>query len=525
MGTFINKGNNAFCEIVQGEYVDKTGLIAEINATLNTESRYTCVTRSRRFGKSMAADMLCAYYDKSCDSRDLFDALAIANDASYGKYLNKYPVIYLDITTFVTKYGHDDTLVNHIKEDLTDELLQTYPDITKSPKDDVMDILIKIYDKTHEKFIMIIDEWDAICREYIGDTQKMDDYVKLLRRLFKGNDSKKVFAGAYLTGILPVKRYKTQSALNNFEEYSMVDPAMLAPYFGFTPDEVTELAHKYNADREQLAKWYDGYRLGEEEHIYNPYSVMKAVRRRNYKSYWTATCAYESVADYISMNYDGLKDDIISMIAGGRVHVDTTGFENDPAIIKTKDDVLTILIHLGYLAYDQNQEECYIPNMEVWREMENAVRICDWDIVSKALLNSRKLLDDTIAMDADAVARAIDNVHSEETSILSYNDENSLSCVISIAYYFARNNYIIHRELASGKGFADLVMIPRKNIDKPAIVIELKYNHTTDTAIDQIHQKTYPQKVADYTGDILLVGINYDKDTKLHSCKIEKLEK
>ena len=216
MGTYINKGNNAFCEIVQGEYVDKTGLIAEINATLNTESRYTCVTRSRRFGKSMAADMLCAYYDKSCDSRDLFDALAIANDASYGKYLNKYPVIYLDITTFVTKYGHDDTLVNHIKEDLTDELLQTYPDITKSPKDDVMDILIKIYDKTHEKFIMIIDEWDAICREYIGDTQKMDDYVKLLRRLFKGNDSKKVFAGAYLTGILPVKRYKTQSALNNF---------------------------------------------------------------------------------------------------------------------------------------------------------------------------------------------------------------------------------------------------------------------------------------------------------------------
>ena len=288
---------------------------------------------------------------------------------------------------------------------------------------------------------------------------------------------------------------------------------------------MTELAHKYNADREQLAKWYDGYRLGEEEHIYNPYSVMKAVRRRNYKSYWTATCAYESVADYISMNYDGLKDDIISMIAGGRVHVDTTGFENDPAIIKTKDDVLTILIHLGYLAYDQGQEECYIPNMEVWREMENAVRICDWDIVSKALLNSRKLLDDTIAMDEDAVARAIDNVHSEETSILSYNDENSLSCVISIAYYFARNNYIIHRELASGKGFADLVMIPRKNIDKPAIVIELKYNHTTDTAIDQIHQKNYPQKVADYTGDILLVGINYDKDTKLHSCKIEKLEK
>jgi len=538
MGTYINKGNDGFLSAIESEYVDKTGMIAVINKTLGTEQRYTCVTRCRRFGKTMAAKMLCAYYDKSCDSRSLFEGLNISQpdkevngkmeDKQFEKHLNKYPVICLDITNFTTKYGKDKDIVCHIQEEIISELLTVYPTINRNERDDLMDILVKIVEHTDEKFIFIIDEWDAVCREYDKMPDVIDRYVDLLRRLFKGGSSEFVFAGVYMTGILPIKKYKTQSALNNFEEYSMIDPADLATYFGFTPKEVEVLAKAHGADMEELEKWYDGYRIGDEKSIYNPYSVMKAIKRGKYKSYWSATGAFESVSDYISRNYEGLKDDIIGMLAGERCEVDTTTFENDPAIVRSKDDIFTILIHLGYLSYDWDTEECNIPNKEVAKEMENAVKLCNWDNLNKALESSKRLLRSTLEMDEEAVAKGIELTHDEDTSILSYNDENSLACVLSIAYYYAKNNYIIHRELASGKGFADLVLIPRRNVDSPALVLELKYNKDANAAIDQIKNKNYPAKVMDYTGKILLVGINYDKkgpEGKKHTCKIEKITK
>lgn len=303
----------------------------------------------------------------------------------------------------------------------------------------------------------------------------------------------------------------------------MIDPASLAPFFGFTPSEVQNIAQEYGADMNELKKWYDGYQIGSEPSIYNPYSIMKAVQRRTYKSFWLTTSAYDQIATYIEMNFEGLKDDIISMLAGGRCLVHTSGFSNDMYDVRTKDDVFTVLIHLGYLAYDAEEEECYIPNKEVSMEMSNAIRSRNWK-VAKALDDSKKLLRATLAADEEAVAAGIDRAHDENTSILSYNDENSLACVLSIAYYHANNDYVIHRELASGKGFADLVFLPRKNVDKPAMVVELKYNHDADAAIDQIKRKEYTSKVLEYTGEILLVAINYDKQTKLHSCKIERVE-
>lgn len=520
MGTYINKGNSAFSDIVSSDYVDKSGLIAEINDTLNTERRFSCVTRCRRFGKSMAAKMLCAYYDKSCDSRELFKGLQIENDPSFEKYLNKYFVISVDITIFTTKFRNDKNIVQLLQQSLIGDLLNEFTDIQQDALDDLMDILIKIHNKTRQKFVIIIDEWDAIMREFDG-TETADEYADLLRRLFKGQDSVEVFAGAYLTGILPIKKYNTQSALNNFEEYSMVAPAGLAPFFGFTPSEVEALAEKFNADMDELRNWYDGYRIGKEECIYNPYSVMKAARRHEYISYWTNTGAYDSISTYIQMNFDGLKDDIIGMLGGAHCYVQTIGFINDLKVIRSKDDVLTVLIHLGYLSYDMDNEECYIPNREVRMEMEQAVKKTDWSQITYIIEQSKKLLESTLRGDAQAVARAIDQAHDENTSILSYNDENSLSCVISIAYIFARNNYIFHREYATGKGYADIVLVPRKNIQSPALVIELKYNRTANTAIDQIKQKQYPDKLAEYTGDVLLVGISYDREGKTHACEIE----
>lgn len=524
MGTFINKGNQAFRSIRNGEYVDKTGMISVINSTLNTEFRYSCVTRCRRFGKSMAAEMLRAYYDESCNSLALFQDLEISRHEDFLTHLNKYPVIYLDITSFTTKYPHDQNIAACIQKDLMADILATYPDIRPAENDDLMDILMKAHALTGKQFIMIIDEWDAICREFTPDTHGMDPYITLLRRLFKGTDSKELFAGVYLTGILPIKKYKTESALNNFFEYSMVDPAALAGYFGFLPSEVDQLARKYDVDPDQLKDWYDGYRIGSEPSVYNPYSVMTALMRRKIASYWSRTGAYENVSTYIQMNFDGLKDDIVRMLSGGRCSVNTTRFQNDISAIRSKDDVLTTLIHLGYLSYDYTDSTCHIPNREVGLELAGAVEETGWTNLAKALKESENLLKATLSGDCDAVAKGIDAAHDEHTSILSYNDENSLSCVLSIAYYYARNNYIIHREMATGKGFADLVLIPRRNVSSPALVIELKVDAATETAIDQIRRKNYPAKVSEYTGNILLVGITYDRQTKTHRCVIETFQ-
>ncbi len=522
MGIYINIGNEGFRSARNSEYVDKSGLIAVINNTLETEKRFTCVTRCRRFGKSMAAKMLCAYYDRSCDSRSLFADLTIAHDPSFDKHLNKYPVIYLDVTNFTTRETPIGEVVALIQKEVKAEILSVYPDTVVEADDDLMAVLTKVADHYQEKFIMIIDEWDAICREASEDREAMDRYVKLLRRLFKGSNSGQVFAGVYMTGILPIKKYKTESALNNFTEYSMVDPRRLDRYFGFTNEEVKGLAKKYGTDFDELEKWYDGYQIGNQPSMFNPNSVIQAIDSDWCSSYWGKTGTYDAVADYIQMNYDGLKDDIILMLGGGRCRVNTTKFRNDISTIQSRDDVLTVLIHLGYLSYDRRAGECYVPNYEVSEEMSNAVEETNWNNVANALRQSRQLLQATLDGDEEAVARGVDAAHDENTSILSYNNENSLACVLSIAYYYARNDYIIHREYPSGKGFADLVLIPRKNVDSPAIVLELKYDKDADSAIDQIKQKQYPDKVKEYADRLLLVAISYDKKQKKHQCIIEK---
>ena len=531
MGTYINIGNVGFQSARNGEYVDKSGLIAVVNSTLFTERRFGCVTRCRRFGKSMAAKMLYAYYDHSCDSRSLFSDLSIAHDPSFEKHLNKYPAIYLDMTDFVSRYKGDD-IVDKIDAALLADVSKAYPEVLVEKDDDLMDYLLRVSEAKQQQFVFIIDEWDAICREFASGTKAMDAYVGWLRRMFKSQQAMRVFACAYMTGILPIKKYKTESALNNFQEYSMVEPRKMGKYFGFTKDEVHVLAEKHGMDFDELLKWYDGYQIGDETSMFNPNSVMQAIDSGRCRSFWAATGAFDAVAGYINMNFDGLKDDIIYMLAGGRCKVNPTKFQNDMSIIRSKDDALTVLIHLGYLSYSWQKSECYIPNKEVAGEMVNAVEDNNWTEVVKALNASEQLLQATLDGDEETVARGIEAAHDENTSILSYNNErstygrsasaeNSLACVLSIAYYYAKNDYVMHRELATGKGFADMVLIPRKNVDSPAIVLELKVNKDADTAISQILRKDYPAKLQEYTDRLLLVGINYDRQTKQHTCRIE----
>jgi hypothetical protein len=371
--------------------------------------------------------------------------------------------------------------------------------------------------------VIIIDEWDCLFRDDKSDTKVQERYINLLRGLFKGNSSKKFLALAYITGILPIKRYNSESALNNFDEYTMTNPATLAKYIGFTEDEVKTLCQEYNMDYDEVMSWYDGYSFRGAEHICGPNSVVKAMRRGECSNYWSQTVAYNSLVTYITMNFDGLRDAIVEALGGNRIKVKVRTYENDMTSFKRKDDVLTALIHLGYLAYDTETEEAYIPNKEVRMCFEDTLEDTGWDEVIQAVNNSERLLWATLAGDEEEVAEQIDECHMQNTSILKYNDENSLASCITLAYYTARKEYTIIRELPAGYGFADMVFVPKPGVTKPAMIVELKWNKKAETAITQIKEQKYIKALEGYKGEVVLVGISYEKkgEDKKHSCVIE----
>lgn len=524
MGKYINIGNAEFESVRKDEYVDKSMLIAYVNSVLGSQSKFLCVSRARRFGKSLAAKMLCAYYDQSCDSHALFRDLKIANDPSYEKHLNKYPVIYLDVASCMTRRSlRGKNIVDVMNDELMDEIAQSYPEIDFTRDHDVIDRLYTAAKTLGKRFIMIIDEWDAICRDE-DNAALMDEYVVWLRNLFKSNLADHAFAGVYMTGILPIKQYNTESALNNFVEFSMINPGRLAGYFGFTKDEVQALCKKHKQDVDEIKRWYDGYRMGDVQEVYNPFAVMRAIDQGKITGYWTSTTTYESLKRYISMNFEGLRDSVVELLAGNEVRVDVGRFANDVHAVNSRDAVLTLLIHLGYLSYDDDKRTVRIPNYEVQQEFERTIQDGgNWGNLAKLLNQSEQLLADTFAGNADAVAAAIDLAHDSGTSILKYNDENSLACVLRLAYFSALKDFTMIRELPTGKGFADIVLLPNRNVDKPAVVLELKFDKSADAAIAQIKEQRYAGMLLDHVGSVLLVGINYDKKTKKHECVIERL--
>lgn len=525
MGLYVDRGNESYKIALNSKiYIDKTGLLKYTNEVIGTEQNRICVSRPRRFGKSMAADMISAYYDKSCDSKELFDRYCISKAKDYVKHLNQYRVIHLDITMFTTQ-EKTVSITTSIHEQITEELRSIYPGVLDESDRNLPYALAQINDVTGDRFVVIIDEWDAIFRESRYNTQAQKEYVDLLRGLFKSDLSKRFIALAYMTGILPIKKYNSESALNNFDEFTMTSPAMLAEYVGFTEEEVKGLCKEYGMDFEEARRWYDGYAFPRISHVYSPNSVVKAMLRGEFSNYWTSTVAYESLKNYISMNYDGLKDVIIKLLAGSRCRVNINTYENDMTSFKSKDDVLTMLIHLGYLAYDSTGREVYIPNEEVGEAFVQAVESSGWTTVARAIQKSEALLTATWNQEEDKVAAGIDEVHEANTSIFAYNDENALSCVITLAYYHAINEYTLVREMPAGKGYADIVFLPRKYLDKPAMIVELKYNQSAEGAIRQIKEKRYGDVFRGYEGKVLLVGINYDKETKKHSCMIEEWEK
>ncbi|MGN0622069.1 MAG: AAA family ATPase, partial [Porcipelethomonas sp.] len=343
--------------------------------------------------------------------------------------------------------------------------------------------------------------------------------LDFLRNLLKNQS---YVALAYMTGILPIKKYGEHSAINMFTEISMTNARELAEFTGFTESEVKELCTQYNMSFDETKRWYDGYNL-KGISIYNPRSVVMSMTGHDFDNYWTSTETYEALKVYIQMNFDGLRDTVVQLLAGEKKTIDTTTFTNDMVTFNTKDDVLTLLVHLGYLTYYFDTKEISIPNYEISEQFASTIKLMGWSEVADSLKISDELLKATLDCNEEKVAELIEQVHQDNTSILKYNDENSLACVISLAYYSARKSYTVERELPAGKGFADLVFKPRKNCHSPALIIELKYDMSAEGAIEQIKNKQYADCLKDYSGEILLVGVNYDKHSKKHSCRIESI--
>ena len=521
MGIFLNPDNTNFQEAINSKiYVDKTGMISELNQVIRTEQKHVCISRPRRFGKSMAANMLVAYYSRGCDSRELFKNYKIANDTSFEQHLNRYNVIHINMTEFV-KPGNIQETINYLHRVLLHELKRENADVDCFDWNNLVLVLKTIFSEKRIPFIFIIDEWDCIFREHKNDADAQRDYLIFLRDLLKDQS---YVALTYMTGILPIKKYGEHLALNMFTEISMTNPREYAEFTGFTEDEVKALCERFQMSYEETKRWYDGYDL-KGISIYNPRSVVMSMTGHDYDNYWTLTERYDLLKDYIQMNPDGLQDTIIELLAGEKVKIDTTTFTNDMVTFQSADDVLTLLVHLGYLTYDFTTKEVSIPNNEIAEQFAGTIRNMDWSEVTQLLKRSDDLLKATLRCDAETVADLIEQCHQDNTSILSYNDENSLSCVISLAYYAARKDYFMIRELPTGKGYADIIFLPRKNRNVPALVIELKWDQTTDTSIQQIRQKQYTGSLTEYSGNILLVGINYDKKEKQHTCLIEEVQK
>lgn len=523
MGIYLNPGNDLMKRAVSSRiYVDKSLLLRELNALVNTNDSFVCVSRPRRFGKTMASAMIAAYYSKGCDSRELFAPLKISADKSFEQHLNKYNVIQLDLNAFLKRTGRSPDMMKIVTDTVVKEMIKAFPNVEIAEDDSLENAIIKAWAQTGESFVILMDEYDVLVREQVPK-QLFESYLDFLSSLFKNSTLKPAIALAYLTGILPIVRDRIQSKMNEFDEYSMLSPVQFAEFTGFTEAETQALCSEYGMDFAECKRWYDGYRLADGIHVYSPKSVVMAMERKKYSSYWTKTAAYESLKLFILMDFEGIKNDVVTMIAGGRVHVNVFKYMNTFTDFYSKDDVFTYLIHLGYLSYDEDTEECFIPNKEIRQEWINSIEDeSDYKEIIEMVNGSRALLERTLQGDSEYIAAELDKAHTRTTNPLTYNNEASFQSAIGLAYFYANSKYTVIKELPTGKGYADVALVPYvPNV--PAVIIELKNARSAESAIAQIKERKYDELLQHYRGDLLFVGINYSPDTKRHECKIEKL--
>jgi hypothetical protein len=526
MGIYLNPSNAGFKKTLAGNiFVDKSMLISELNKFIDSGNQYICVSRPRRFGKTIATNIMCAYYSKGCDSREIFSKLKISKAKNYEQYLNKLNFIKIDVASEYQNANDKNEMLKDLQKKVRDEFQEQYPKIRFVKNETIANCMMKVYKENNETFVIILDEYDCLVRDTFG-THLFADYLEFLNGLFKSDTLRPAIALAYLTGILPIVRDRVQSKLNNFREYTILDAFNLAEFVGFTEQEVKPLCTKYKVDFAQCKKEYDGYAQNGFE-IYNPESVVMCMETKKFGNFWGKTSTYMVITDRLKHNYKGAKEDVIKMLSGEEVKVDVEMYLNTMTDFVSKDDVFTYLIHLGYLAYDNNKFTCRIPNLEVRKEWHRAVStLPEYSKTDEIIKASEELLEQTLLKNSDAVAKALDNTHLHVTSSRNYNIENALAAAVYIAFVHALNYYNCFKELSTGKGFADLVYVPVvKSPEHPAIIIELKINESTGKALQQIQSRQYFDALDNYKGNLLFVAINYDKDTKKHECEITEWEK
>ena len=496
----------------QGVFVDKSMLIGKLNKLIGTNDCYVCITRPRRFGKTVNASMAGAYYTKGFDSSPMFDSLKISQAEDYKKHQNRYNVIYIDFSRTPDVCNNYEEYITYIRECLKEDLSQMYPQLCG--KEYAM--LGKMFRDTNDSFIFILDEWDSIFTKKFMTDDDRDSYLGFLRNLLKDQPYVSL---AYMTGVLPVAKYSSGSELNMFREYNAMNDSVFESYFGFGENEVRELCRK-NTDvsYEELKWWYDGYCLSDGTSLFNPRSVNMALSDGICRNYWTQTGPMNEVAQCVEHNADEVREDIVRMVAGIPVEVKLNGYSAAERELNTRNEILSAMVVYGFLSYHDGKLK--IPNHELMEKFENVLERSSMGEVSMIVRDSAKMLDATLAGNEKEVAEILEKVHDREIPFLQYNDENSLSCVITLCYLAARDRYRVEREAKSGKGFCDYLFLPYRK-DDPAIILELKAGGTCGEALAQIKEKQYI-KSAEKCREVLSAGISYNKK-KMHECKIERV--
>ncbi len=522
----VNVDNASFQMEFDDEYIDKSDLISLTNKFINKSRRFMCVTRPRRFGKSVTVKMLNAYYSRGCDSKALFSDLKIASATDFERHLNQHDVIYLDMTEFADNEENGNKYLENLNTDVVSELKETYKDNFDKDNRYSLPEAIRCLKR---RFIFIIDEWDFVFREYPNNLQLHKKFIDLLRALFKGAGERFVEL-VYMTGILPIARYNTQSALNNFIEYTILSSGDFSQYYGFEENEVKILCKKYHLDFENTKFWYDGYKVGAYE-LYNPCSIKKLIKLKKFSNYWTESSAYDLVKEVINLNFEGLKDDIIKLCSGSTISIsrpEIKSFNTADLKFKNKVAIYIYLVHLGYLGYDDADATIYVPNEETRVELLNSVKENHWPKFETALKLSEQVVAATYNKDSETVAALLSKIHEDKVPALDYNNESALRYVVLMAYLATERDYLAPlNEFPTGKGFADIVYLPisANSKSKPALIIELKKDASAKVALEQIKERDYVSRVKEYTDNILLIGINYDSKTKQHTCLIEEFHK
>lgn len=535
MGFFLNsKGPCAdYREMISDLYfVDKSMLIKELLPALGKKNRFFCITRPRRFGKSVMANMVGAFFGKSVDSSELFNSLAIAEHKNYKEHLNQHNVIYIDFSRMPENCDSYQAYISRIQSGLKEDLILEYPELPLDPAKAVWDNLQMIFEKNGQKFIFVIDEWDAIFHKSFFKEEDKEKYIEFLKNLLKGQ----VYAElAYMTGVLPIAKYSSGSELNMFLEYDMATRKKFSEYFGFLDAEVDELFEIYKRETEapeisraDLRIWYDGYCTATGKRLYNPRSVVCALTDNELSNYWTSSGPYDEIFYYIRNNIKDVREDLALMSAGEHIKMMLQGYAAMETELETKNQIYSAMVVYGLLTYEYGA--VFIPNKELMDKYNELLLTNDrLGYIHRLAKDSDKMLSATLAGDTETMAELLKLAHDTESPILSYNSEIELAAVVNLVYLSARDRYRVEREDKAGEGFADFIFYPERRNDV-GIILELKVDSTPEEALRQIRDKNYILRfngklgeIPKYRGKILAVGISYDRKTKAHKCKIEVL--